>query len=63
MHTMDKSRFIKVYSNLPLGLRNEVVVVLDETGPLTWNAAYVEISQETQIGKKIMDKLEKMEVI
>jgi hypothetical protein len=60
---MDISRFLKVYANLPVGLRQEIVVVIDEVGPLTWNTAYVEISQNTELGKKIMDKLIEMEVI
>ena len=36
----DKDRFLKVYANLPLNLRNEVVLVVSETGPVTWNVAF-----------------------
>ncbi|HUD07319.1 MAG TPA: hypothetical protein VMR34_05535 [Candidatus Saccharimonadales bacterium] len=60
---MDISRFQKVYANLPIAARNEIVVVLDEVGPLTWNAAYVEIINETALGKTIMKKLIEMGLI
>lgn len=60
---MDSSRFMKVYANLPLGIRNEVVVVLDEHGPLSWNAAYVEIANDTALGREILTKLIEMGVI
>ncbi len=51
-----KSEFIRMYSNLPLGLRDEVVVLVDEK-PLTWNSAYIEIENNTEAGKKILAKL------
>jgi hypothetical protein len=60
---MDKSKFIKVYANLPLGLRNEIVVVLDDVGPITWNAAYIEVDNETEVGQKILKRLHELEII
>ena len=51
-----KSQFVRTYSNLPLGLREEIVVVIDGK-PLTWNAAYIEVENETDKGKEILDKL------
>jgi len=60
---MDKARFLKIYANLPINLRNEIVLVLDEKGPITWNAAYIEINNNTQLGKQIFDKLVKLKII
>ena len=37
-----KSKFIKIYANLPLNLRNEIVIVIDNE-PLTWNACFIEV--------------------
>jgi hypothetical protein len=59
---MDISRFVNVYANLPKKLREQIVVVIDEQ-PMTWNAVYLELKQETQLGKKIMIKLMAMEII
>ena len=58
-----KNRFIKVYSNLPINLRNEVILVLPSIGSITWNVAYLEINGETEIGKMILDKLIELKII
>jgi hypothetical protein len=59
-----KQRFLKVYSTLPLGVRKEIVVVLDEpTGPVSWEAAYIEVENETPISGLILEKLNNFELI
>jgi len=57
-----KEKFLKIYANLPLSLRNEIVVVLDNE-PLTWNSAYVEVLSGTPKGDEILEKLIGMEII
>lgn len=59
---MDYSRFQAVYANIPEKIRNEVVAVIDDK-PYSWNAAYVEISDDTTLGRKIYQKLIDMEII
>ena len=59
---MDYSRFQNVYANLPSKLRKEIVVVI-EGEPFTWNAAYSEVVNQTELGKKILEKLIRMEII
>ena len=64
--SMDKARFLRVYANLPIKIREQVVLVIDdgsEKKPISWNVAYVEIENETALGKKIFDKLVKLELI
>ena len=51
-----KDRFLKVYSNLPMDIRKEVVVLMDNK-PISWDIAYEEIEKETDLGKKILKKL------
>jgi hypothetical protein len=58
-----KQRFMKLYADIPLGLRRDIVAVLDEDGPVTWNTAYVEIENDTDKGRAILTKLEQMEII
>ncbi len=60
---MDKSGFLKVYANLPINLRNEIVLVLSEQGPITWNVAYLEIENETKLGQEILEKLSELKII
>lgn len=58
-----KNRFIKVYSNLPINLRNEVILVLPNIGSITWNVASSEINGETEIGQTIINKLIELKII
>lgn len=59
---MDISRFLKVYANLPPRLKDQIVVVVDDK-PMTWNAVYLELQEESDIGKKAMKMLEEMEIV
>ena len=53
------SIFQKIYANLPLNARQEIVVIIDDE-PLTWNSAKVEIDNNTQKGEEILEKLSSM---
>lgn len=57
-----RERFLKVYANIPLNVREEIILVLDEK-PITWNAAYVEVKNDTGNSKRILEALVKMELI
>jgi len=59
----DSERFLKIYANLPVNLRNEIIVVLPDVGPMTWNVAYLEISNDTKLSKKILEKLSNFKII
>ncbi len=58
----NKERFLTVYSDLPIDIRKEIVLVIDNQ-PITWNVAYNEIDRETPLGQRILEKLIKMELI
>ena len=60
--TVGKEKFFKVYANLPLNLRGEIILVIDDE-PITWRVAYLEISNNTELGKQILEKLEALELI
>ena len=60
--TDDKSKFLQIYANLPLGAREEIVVVVDDE-PLTWKAARLEILEDTEKGKKIIEILSKLGIL
>lgn len=57
-----KAKFLRIYANLPLNQRGEIVIVIDDE-PLTWNAARIEIENDTDKGKEILDKLIKIGII
>ena len=58
-----REKFLKIYADLPVGIRSEIIATLPETGPLTWNSAYTEISQNTPLSEKILVELDEMEII
>ncbi|MBU3918911.1 hypothetical protein KKC63_03355 [Patescibacteria group bacterium] len=57
-----REKFLKVYYNLPLKIREELVYDLDGK-PLSWNAAYVEIKDKTEVGEMILSKLSELKII
>ena len=63
MDNLPKEKFFRVYANLPVGLRDQVVIVLPDIGPLSWNAAYIEVSNGTKAGDTIVKKLIELKII
>ncbi|MFH1170389.1 MAG: hypothetical protein V1704_02425 [Candidatus Vogelbacteria bacterium] len=63
MSTPPKDRFFRVYANLPVGLRDQVIIVLPEVGPMSWNAVYIEVSNNTKLGDTIVEKLVELKII
>jgi len=60
---MDKRiSFLKIYANLPLSVRSDVVVVV-KNEPLTWNSAHLEVEQNTPVGKEILEILAKLGIL
>lgn len=57
-----KTKFQKIYANLPLSQRHEVVIVIDNE-PLSWNVANLEIDQDSDKGKEILETLEKLGIV
>ncbi len=59
---MSREKFLKLYGNLPLNIRKEVIVIVDDE-PISWDVAYIEVKNKTPLSKKILEKLEKLEVL
>lgn len=59
-----KERFLKIYANIPVGLRSETICVVgDKNRPISWDVAFVEIDQDTPLSKTILEKLDKLNLI
>ena len=63
MNPGNKEKFLKIYANLPLGVRQEIILVLEEKGPITWDVAFIEVDNDTELSKIILEKLEKLQII
>ena len=59
---MDSSRFMKIYSFLPLEERKLTVLVIDDE-PINWARAYKEIQGNTPLGEKIYKMLVEKDLI
>lgn len=58
-----RTQFLRAYANLPLGIRKEIICVLDDWGPLSWFVAYLEIKEKTKAGWEILDYLKRLNLI
>ena len=54
--------FFKIYANLPIEERNNVVVVINKQ-PISWNIAYLEIKNNTKIGQQILKTLKELSIL
>ena len=55
----DSEIFLKKYANIPIKLREDIIAVI-EGKPVTWNVAYLEIKENTDYGKKILNVLKEI---
>ncbi len=61
-----RERFLRVYSNIPLSLRNEIILVIELDGiqkPITWDVAFIEVKAKTELSEKILSELERLQLI
>ncbi len=56
------TKFQQIYANLPLNQRKEIIVVIDNE-PFTWNAVKLEVDQNNEKSKEMLDKLIKLGII
>lgn len=57
-----RERFLQAYANLPLNSRGEIIAVLED-GPVTWKATYFEVANDTERGREILSKIEKLNIL
>lgn len=58
-----KQLFYKVFANLPINLREEVILVISGKGPITWQVAFLEVDNNTELGRVILEKLSDLKII
>jgi hypothetical protein len=66
MEGLPRERFLKIYANLPLTLREETILLLEDGGikkPLSWNVAYLEVKENTDFGTRILKELDELKLI
>lgn len=58
-----REKFLKVYANLPIAVRKEIIYTSEKEGPISWEVAYLEIKNNTKLGQEIVKKLEELKII
>lgn len=58
-----RTKFLKIYANIPEKIRAEDIIAVVDDKPYTWNIAAIEIKNNTETGKRIIKTLEKLSII
>ena len=61
-YEVKKAEFLKLFANVPLQLRQEIIAVVDDES-LSWSVAAVEIKRDTQKALIILEYLKKIGLI
>ena len=59
---MSKEKFLKTYANLPEPEKEQIIAIVNGK-PYSWNIAYAEIDQDTELGKKILKKIKELKIL
>ena len=59
----ERIRFMKIFNDLPEKVRSEDIVVVIDEKPYTWNVAFIEVKNRTDLGKEILKKLKSLEIL
>ena len=57
-----RAKFLGIYANVPDKLRDDILVVVDKK-PYTWSASYLEVKNNSILGKKILKTLEEIGIL
>ena len=59
-----REQFLKIYANIPLNIRDEIILLLGKgKKPITWDVAFLEVREKTENSKEILQKLKDLELI
>lgn len=62
MKIASKEKFLKIYANVPISVRQEIILTIDNK-PITWDVAFFEVYNNSLRAPEILEKLEKLEII
>ena len=54
---------MKIFNDLPEKVRREDIVVVIDEKPYTWNVAFIEIKNRTDLGKEMLKKMKSLEIL
>ena len=57
-----RAKFLGMFADVPENLRGDILVVVNKK-PYTWNTAFLEVKDNTALGKKILKTLEEIGIL
>lgn len=63
MHSFNEILHSFIFANLPEKVKSEEVIVVIDDEPYSWNAAAIEVRNESTTGKKILKILRELKVL
>ena len=57
---MLRPKFLRIFANIPEKIRGEDIIAIIDDKPYTWNAAAIELKDNTEIGTKIIKILKEL---
>ncbi len=58
-----KDKFIRIFANIPEKVRSQDIIAVVDDKPFTWSNAMIEIKNDTELGRKIIEMLERVGVL
>jgi len=58
----ERAKFLRIYADVEEDLRSDIIVVVDGR-TYTWNTAYLEIKDKSELGDKILKTLVTLGII
>jgi len=59
----ERIKFMKIFNNLPEKVRMEDIIVVIDEKPYSWNSAFIEVKNETELGQRILKRLVSLEIL
>jgi hypothetical protein len=59
----ERLKFMRIFNDLPEKVRREEIVVIVDDKPYTWNSAFIEVRNNTKLGKNMLAKLKLLGIL
>ena len=57
-----KETFLKTYANIPIQLRDDIIVTY-KNEPFTWRTVYIEVIGQTEMGRLLLEEMNSLNLI
>ena len=58
-----KATFYRVYANVPINLRRDIIYADKEHHAMSWNVVWIEVENDTRVGRRALETLRNLKII